>query len=159
MKGVIVILILLLTTDAFSRGRRRSFSFKRSRKSRSFFGSSKKKSRSLFKRKKTVAPAKKKKKKKIAPKVIHKTTVINRNHYNDSSRSGGLLDMYINYKIMEMVFNPKSGQMECPPGSLLNTQTNQCVSGQQIAPAQQPVQQVQPIKIEQKSGYSDSDTI
>ena len=40
---------------------------------------------------------------------------------------------------MEMVFNPRTGQNECPPGSLLDTQRDVCVANQ--PQVQQPVQQ------------------
>lgn len=168
MKILIALLMLTLVTDAFAWGKRsRRSSFSR-RSSRSFF--KKKPSRKVFKRKKTVKPVYKKrvikplrkktvKTPKKRTKVIHKTTVIHNNNTRYGSGGSGMLDMYINYKIMQMVLNPRTGQMECPRGSLLNTQTNQCVSQQPVQPTQAaPIQNNQPSST-RTNDFEDSDTI
>ena len=185
---VIITLSLLLASEAFAWGKSRRSSrsyFKSSRKSSSpLWRRTKKPSRTrawkkpnkvskkilkkpTVTKKPVVTKTKVQKSRPLVSKTIPKTTVINRTTVVNQNVSrggesmlGSVASAYLNYKIMEMIFNPKTGKMECPRGSLLDTERNVCV--QQMAESQTQAalpttQQTQAIPVSNKA--PDSDTI
>jgi hypothetical protein len=137
---ILIVAMFSLSSEIFAK--------RRSYRSRSFFKA--KRSKSLFKPTKKVNY---KRFNKTTPKTTkRKTVVVNKtyvNNYNQgySNDSGSLLgsvaNAYMNYAILSMVLNPRTGKMECPNGSLLDTQRDVCVQQNQQVPMQRPISNVQ----------------